>query len=210
LSGTSSDLAESLGALGCARDQIARLVRFRDDVLRFNRGQNLTTRVDPGGRVDALLLECVGVVRSLPRPEGPVLDLGSGAGFPGIPCAILDPGEETVLLERRGGRCGFLRREVRALGLTECSVLEQDAASVRERDRGRFRRVFLKAVAPPGEALRLARPYLQAAGCAVLFRAASWSPGDAEREDWDYRGPHPAGPVPGRAEPPVVHIFSRP
>jgi 16S rRNA (guanine527-N7)-methyltransferase len=53
-----------------------------------------------------------------------VIDIGSGAGFPGLPIAILRPDLSVVLLEPRGKRAAFLRHVVRALKLPNATVLE--------------------------------------------------------------------------------------
>jgi 16S rRNA G527 N7-methylase RsmG len=91
------------------------------------------------------------------------------------------------LLERRGGRASFLRREVAALELENVTVLEGDAKDF-GRDpalAGRFDRVLLKAVAPPIEALELARAFLGKGGAAALFQSTGWRAQDhLESEGW--------------------------
>lgn len=58
-----------------------------------------------------------------PRGASPWLDLGSGAGFPGLPLAITQPDSEIVLVESRKRRIDWLNRAAAALGLENCRVI---------------------------------------------------------------------------------------
>jgi 16S rRNA (guanine527-N7)-methyltransferase len=77
-------------------------------------------------------------------PRGSVLDVGSGAGFPGIPLAVVLPDAGFVLLERMTRRAAFLRTCGVLLGLKEIRVLECGLGEVR----GSFDVVTFRAVAP--------------------------------------------------------------
>lgn len=62
-------------------------------------------------------------------PVGPVLDIGSGPGFPGAPLAVMRPDIRFILAESRGKRVGFLEKVIAALGLSNVSIFPK---SVRE------------------------------------------------------------------------------
>ncbi|QEN09339.1 16S rRNA (guanine(527)-N(7))-methyltransferase RsmG [Oceanispirochaeta crateris] len=62
-----------------------------------------------------------------------VADIGSGAGLPGIPLAIMLPHIRFHLVERSGKRTGFLRNIILTLGLTNVSVLEESMENLREK-----------------------------------------------------------------------------
>lgn len=164
-----------------------RLSRYAADLLRFNRALNLVSRRDPDYQIGLLLQECVSValwLRTRGLATGPWVDLGSGAGFPGLVLGIVEPEQELLLVERRRGRCDFLRREIEALELGSIGVEEADARRLGAReDSARFALVCLKAVAPPEEALELARPFLAATGRVLLFQRPGWGPerGSGER-----------------------------
>ena len=93
----------------------------------------------------------------IPPPES-VLDIGSGAGFPGIPLAIAWPHTRVTLVESRDKKCGFLERAVRELGLRNVTV-----ACARLEDYGKqwhaapHASVLIRAVGNPAETLSRAR-----------------------------------------------------
>jgi len=74
-----------------------------------------------------------------------IADVGSGAGLPGIPLAIVIPDVEFTLIERKGRRAGFLRDTKTSIGLTNVSVEE---AEMEKAPRGRFALVTFRAFRP--------------------------------------------------------------
>jgi 16S rRNA (guanine527-N7)-methyltransferase len=75
------------------------------------------------------VLNCAVVADLVPRP-GTLIDVGSGAGLPGVVLAILLPDVAVTLLERMGRRAGFLRECVSELGLANATVVQAQAAEV--------------------------------------------------------------------------------
>lgn len=173
-----------LGAMDAAATDS--IIRYAKDLLRFNRAQNLVSRRDPLKQITALIWESLCATQLVEPSSGPALDLGSGAGFPGLIFAMVDPDAEIDLLERRAGRCEFLRREVAALELGRVRVLERDAVEAADDVElaGRYGTVWLKAVAPPAQALALARPFVAPGGTAALLRQANWLPDKNLRDNW--------------------------
>ena len=121
-------------------------------------------------------------------PEGPCVDVGSGAGLPGIPLAIVRPQRPWRLLEPRGRRAAFLEEVVRTLDLT-CQIIQGTAEQAAAGPlRGAHALGVARALAPPVEALSLVQPLVRAGGVAALFvgsraelptRAELWAPGIA-------------------------------
>ncbi len=89
-----------------------------------------------------------------------VVDLGSGAGFPGIPLAIARPDLNLDLVEIREKRVSFLRHVVRTLDLA-CQVLR---VRIEDASPEPYDRVLLRAVAPPQRALEMGRPWARDGG----------------------------------------------
>ena len=73
------------------------------------------------------LADCAQLLQCVPRetlagPVGPWLDLGSGAGFPGLVLAALRPSDPMILVESRRKRIDWLQRMIDELGLANCTV----------------------------------------------------------------------------------------
>lgn len=114
--------------------------------------------------------------RELAPPEE-ILDVGSGAGLPGIPLAILWPECRVTLLDRAGRRVRLLRRAVRVLALPRVRVAQGDVFAVADEWSGV---VFRGSVTPP-EAIGLAGRLLASSGRAGL--ALSRKPQRPDRMD---------------------------
>ncbi len=94
-------------------------------------------------------------------PQGArVVDLGSGAGFPGVPIAIARPDLEMVLVEIRERRVHFLRHVARELDLG----VEVLRGSIEEAPEVGFDIVLVRALAPPERALEMASPWCASPG----------------------------------------------
>jgi len=103
-------------------------------------------------------------------PEGPAIDVGSGAGLPGIPLAIAGRDRPWRLLEPRGRRAGFLEECVRTLDLP-CEVLTQRAQEAARRALLRQSHVIAaaRALAPPAKAFSLLLPLVAHGGVAAVI-----------------------------------------
>ena len=92
-------------------------------------------------------------------PPGSLLDVGSGAGFPGIPLAIVWPRTRVTLLESRDRKAGFLEQAVRRLSLDNVRVVCDRLERVsQDRSLGRFGAVTVRAVGDLPRLLELAEP----------------------------------------------------
>jgi len=116
-------VAEGIAELRLAigRDGRTKLLRHLALLEKWNRVHNLTAVRDSGRAVSVHLLDCLAVVPYL--GAGRVLDVGSGAGFPGIPVAVARPDLEVVLLDSNHKKSAFLREAVAELSLRTVTVV---------------------------------------------------------------------------------------
>lgn len=114
-----------LAALGVSRETLLRLEAYRDLVVGETARHNL---VSASSIPHFWARHIVDSAQLLPlahaAPSGPWLDLGSGAGMPGLVIAMLDP-RPVVLVEERRLRANFLERVKASLGLDHVSVIGQ-------------------------------------------------------------------------------------
>ena len=107
---------------------------------------------------------------SFVEPGSRVVDLGSGAGFPGVPLAIARTAATVVLVEPRRKRANFLREVVRVARLTTVAVEEARVEDLDGAMAGRCDVVVSRAVWAIDAFLALARPLLRRGGCAVAMK----------------------------------------
>lgn len=98
----------------------ARLMAYLETLTRWNRVFNLTAVRDPEEMVARHILDSLAILPHL--PTGPLLDVGSGAGLPGIPIALLQPTRAVTLLDRSHKRIDFLTEVVARLALTNVTL----------------------------------------------------------------------------------------
>jgi 16S rRNA (guanine527-N7)-methyltransferase len=148
-------LAAGLAALGIAlpAPRRAALIAYLTVLAKWNRAYNLTAVRDPLAMVPRHLLDSLSL---WPYLEGPrVLDLGSGAGLPGMVLALCDPGREWVLLDSNAKKTRFLTQCVIELQPGNVEVVQARAEAYRAATP--FTTVVTRAVAPLATVVGLAR-----------------------------------------------------
>lgn len=156
-------------ALGLVVDEAAleRLLCFSATLATWNRRLRLTGDRDPVRIVEQHVSDSLAVVGLLPD-VGPVVDVGSGQGFPGIILGCMRPDLELVLIESRRRRANFLRDAIRQIPLPRAEVLEERAEAVGASRAGRARLAVARALRLD-VFLMLARPLLAPDGRAIAM-----------------------------------------
>jgi 16S rRNA (guanine527-N7)-methyltransferase len=129
-----------------------------------------TTVTDPASAVDVHLADSLAALSfARVRSARAIVDIGSGAGFPGLPLAIALPGAGVSLLESNGRKCEFLERAVRAAGATNAVVVRARAEDWPE-GIGRFELASARALAPLAVVAEYAAPLLAPAGTLIAWK----------------------------------------
>jgi 16S rRNA (guanine527-N7)-methyltransferase len=113
--------AQSLG-LNLAPDQIEQFLVFLELLLKWNRKMNLTALRSPREIIIHHFLDSLLLLPHLPQ-NARLLDIGSGAGFPGLPLKIARPGLTIDLVEATAKKASFLKEAVRRLGFSGMNVI---------------------------------------------------------------------------------------
>ena len=126
------------------------------------------------------------VFTSLPANTKTVIDLGAGAGFPGIALAIMmreNPNTEIMLVESNGKKCNFLRTVIRELGLPA----KAEQARAEQIDAQPFDVVTARAFAPLPRLLFYAHPFWKEGTVGIFPKGESWETEVANaKPDWDF------------------------
>ena len=176
-------LGAGLEALGLARcpTREALALRYLYLLLRWNRVYNLTSVTDPAAMVQRHLLDSLAAIPFLSGRN--FVDVGSGAGLPGIPLAIWLPERRFWLLDSSGRKTRFLRQAQMELQLTNVEVVQ---ARVRDwRPTQRFEGVLSRAFAPLPELVREAGHLLAPGGRLHAFKGR-WPEAEGTELDEPY------------------------
>lgn len=169
-------LAAGLEAMGIvlSGDQVERMIRYLLLLQRWNRAYNLTAVREPVEMVSRHLLDSLSVLPYLGGDR--VLDVGTGAGLPGVPLAIAAPQRRFYLLDSKGKKVRFLRRVVTELELTDVVVVQaRMEAYFPERE---FATIVARAVAPVSRLVSMAARLAARPGCLLVM--AGKRPAEAE------------------------------
>jgi 16S rRNA (guanine527-N7)-methyltransferase len=111
--------------------QAASLISLTVELREWNRRVNLTAITEPREMVDKHLLDSLSVQPHLHGRR--VADIGTGAGFPGLPLAIVNPRRSFTLIEATGKKCQFVRHAVETLGIDNVEVVQARAEAWKPR-----------------------------------------------------------------------------
>jgi 16S rRNA (guanine527-N7)-methyltransferase len=146
-----------------------RCKRYVETLLLWRQRLSLTSAATPGSVVLDHILDSLYLAPFI-RPGFRVADIGSGAGFPGVPLAIVSPEAHFVLVESRRKKANFLREVARQVRLTNVEVAEQRAEVLLEDFPDLFDLVVSRAVGPVSEFLTLAAPLVGREGLVIAMK----------------------------------------
>ncbi len=164
--------AQQLG-LNLGGEAVERLLVYLAELMKWSRRINLIARDTPEAQViENHFLDSLTLLPLLQgREEVHLLDVGTGAGFPGLALACVLPEARFTLVEPRQKRVSFLRHVIRILGLTNTSVVADRIEPHVAAWQGRFSHITSRAVAEPSLFLPLVRPLATPATRVILMLA---------------------------------------
>jgi 16S rRNA (guanine527-N7)-methyltransferase len=168
-----AELDAGLDALGLPRDHAPPLLAYLALLLRWNRAYNLTAIRDPREMVGKHLLDSLAMhasVDAIAAAGGSLADLGTGAGLPGIPLAIVKPALQVTLVEANGKKARFLREAVRTLPLPNARVVESRIEAFAAP--AAFDAITARALATLSQILELGGHLLKPAGVLLAMKGA--------------------------------------
>lgn len=151
-----------------------RLLVYLAELMKWSRRVNLIARDTPEDQViENHFLDSLTLLPFLDKEQGPIhlLDVGSGAGFPGLVLACVLPEARFTLVEPRQKRVSFLRHVLRSLGLSNTKVVADRIEPHAVAWQGRFSHITSRAVAEPSLFLALVRPLVTVETRVILMLA---------------------------------------
>ncbi len=151
-------------------EQVDQFLRYRQELLDWNARFNLTAITDPDEILFKHFLDSLSLLAVYDKPQARVLDIGAGAGFPGIPLKILRPQWKIVLLEATGKKVTFLQHVIETLHLRGIKAVHGRAEELgrQQQYRASFDLVTARAVASLSTLLEYAAPFCRVGGRIVF------------------------------------------
>jgi len=181
---------KALGITFSHKESIDRLVCYYTELVKWNRRMNLVSQATEQEMVESHFLDSLTLLPQLDcagRPE--LLDVGTGAGFPGLVLKAACPELVLTLVEPRAKRVTFLRHIVRSLQLENVTIIEKRLEPALVGQLPSFPVITSRAVANISDFLELAAPFSPPGGTVLCMKGPK-----AEEEISQWQRDQPASP----------------
>ena len=164
-------LTEGLAQLGLPTGAAPRLTEFAGAVLEKNKVMNLTAITDPADFAALHLLDSAVLLTIADFRGKKAVDVGTGAGFPGMPLRILEPDFDLTLLDSLGKRVTFLQDTCAQMGLARVEAVHARAEEFAADHRESYDIATSRAVAALNVLCELALPLVRVGGCFLAMKS---------------------------------------
>ena len=148
------------------------LCRFGCELIEQNKVMNLTAITEPEAVAKLHLLDCLTVLKCENLAGKKLIDVGCGAGFPGVPLKIGCPSLDLTLLDSLGKRMNWLEATLPKLGVEATYITARAEEAVLER-REKYDFATSRAVARLNILLELTAPYVKVGGAVLAMKGAA-------------------------------------
>ena len=164
-------LREGLAALSLPTDAAAPLMAFSAQLLETNKVTNLTAITEPEDVARLHRRDCAALLNITDFRGKRVVDVGTGAGFPGMPLRILEPDFDLTLLDSLGKRIAFLQRVCDEMGLQRVTCVHARAEEFAAKHREQYDIATCRAVAALNVLCELTLPLVKVGGRFLAMKA---------------------------------------
>ena len=168
------ELLESYPFIKIDENQKNQLVSYMELTLKANESFNLTANDTKESFMIKNIIDSLLIVKNLDLDGKNILDLGSGAGLPGIPLAIYYKNTNFTLLEPLTKRANFLKEIAQKLGLKNVKVVNDRAEIFIKNARESFDFVTSRAVSRLNILLELSIPFLKVGGKLIAYKGINY------------------------------------
>ena len=164
-------LQDGLTALGLPADGIPALIRYADLLVEKNKVMNLTAITEPADIATLHFLDSAALLTVADFRDKAVADVGTGAGFPGVPLRIIEPSMHLTLLDALNKRVEFLKEVCGDLGLADVECVHARAEEFAADRRESFDLVTSRAVAALPLLCELCLPLVNVGGSFISMKS---------------------------------------
>ena len=164
-------LRDGLTKLGLPTDGIPALTRYADLLVEKNKVMNLTAITEPADIAALHFLDSAALLTLADFRGKAVADVGTGAGFPGLPLRIVEPSIRLTLLDAQNKRIEFLKEVCGDIGLADVECVHQRAEEFAADRRESFDLVTSRAVAALPLLCELCLPLVKVGGYFVAMKS---------------------------------------
>ena len=166
-------LKQGLGSLGLDTAAVPQLTEFARRLLEKNKVMNLTAITEPKDVATLHLLDSAWLLTAADCRGKTLVDVGTGAGFPGMPMGILEPTAQLTLLDSLGKRIDFLQETTQALHLQNITCVHARAEEFAGQHREQYDVAVSRAVAQLNVLCELTLPLVKVGGRFIAMKSTS-------------------------------------
>lgn len=162
-------LRQGLSELDCkaSDDIVALFMQYLSELQKWNRAYNLTALKNNSDIITKHFFDSLLFLKAFPGMNGRLCDVGSGAGFPGVPIAITRPDISITLIEPSRKKCAFLRNITRMLALSNITVIEARIEDITDIE---FDIAVTRALFSVAEFMKKAAHIIRKGGCLIMSK----------------------------------------
>ncbi len=150
--------------------QVAQLCRFGQALIEKNKVMNLTAITEPQAVAKLHFADCLALLQAADFRGKSVIDVGCGAGFPGVPLKLGEPTIDLTLLDSLQKRVAWLHETLESMGVqAQCIAARAEEYAAREQ----FDFAVSRAVARLNVLAELCLPFVKVGGCFLAMKAAA-------------------------------------
>ncbi|MGH9563053.1 MAG: 16S rRNA (guanine(527)-N(7))-methyltransferase RsmG [Terracidiphilus sp.] len=184
-------ITECLSQYGvhASRTQCEQVRSYISLLLKWNRSISLTSVTEEMEILRFHFGESVFALSAVKGVNGRLADVGTGAGFPGLPLRIFGKEIDLLLIESNAKKCAFLAEVVRQLRLDSVRVVKARFEDETDELRGKLHVVVARALGGYDDLLSWSKTVLKSAGRIVIWIGEGDAPKIASFTDWNWNSP---------------------
>jgi len=166
------ELAKEYAGIELSEQQLDQFAKLADFLLETNKVINLTAIRDIEGVYIKHFLDSLTLLKAIPENTKSIIDIGSGAGFPGLPIAIARPDIKVTMVESIGKKVSFIEKGIGLLNLPNAKAINERAEklSLDKNFNQKFDVVTARAVTALPELIKLCIPFIHKNGVIIAMK----------------------------------------